>query len=59
MLDIYSGKLKGDADAINSVALTIEVCKAECQLLSNGIKTFISNHCKMARECLVTREDLR
>lgn len=51
MLDINSGKLKRDVDAINSVALTIEMCKAECQLLSNGIRTLISNPCKMATDC--------
>lgn len=50
MLDIYSGKLKRDVDAISVVALTTEVCKAECQLLSNGMRNFICNHCKMAIE---------
>lgn len=57
-MDIYSEKLKRDVDAINSVALTVEVCKAECQLLSNDIRTFISNYCKMAVDCLVSRENL-
>lgn len=51
MLDINSGKLKRDVDAINSVTLTIEMCKAECQLLSNGIRTLISNPCKIATVC--------
>lgn len=58
MLDIYSGKQKRDVDAVNFVAVTIEVCKAECQLLSNGIRTFISNHLNMSIDCLVTRENL-
>lgn len=58
VLDIYSGKLK-DVGGTNSVALTKEVCKAECQLLSNGIRTFISNHYRMVIDCLVSRENFK
>lgn len=58
MLDIYSRKQKRDAEAVSSIALTTEMRKTECQLLSNGIRTCITNLCKMAIDHFVTRENL-